>query len=234
MNKTIITRGLWGCLCFLTLYSFFSCEKEKESEEIRTIPTVKLFYSTNANYETFVKNGDVLEYTLKLNSAESSEGVKIDKVVYYWDGNQVMTALDSDHKFSILTDQMLGLHVLRSEIFCSGDGYTSISFNLSHEFTVVDDYPIINFVADYPETVSNGDTFTCSIKKYEGNTMNVSITKVTYYWDSDKLIETSMAPYTLSYPLSNVTAGEHILRVAVSVTGDWSGTITYPYKVTVN
>ena len=231
MNKTIISKGLWVYICFLTLYSFSSCEKE----ETLSVPTVKMFYSTNASYETFVKNGDVLEYTLKLNAAESSEGVKIDKIVYYWDDNQIMTALDSEHKFStIITDQALGQHVLRSEIYCSGDGYADTSLKLTHNFTVVDDYPIINFVADYPEKVSNGDTFTCSIKEDEGNTMNVTITKVTYYWESDKLIETTLAPYELSFPINNVPIGEHILRVAVSVTGDWSGTITYPYKVTVN
>lgn len=235
MNKIIIKNGLWLFMCLTTVLGFSSCDNEEITGETLTTPVVKLLYSTNASYETFIKNGDVLEYILRLNVEESSDGVVIDKVDYYWDDNLMTTAMDSDHKFSVtMENQALGEHTFRAEVHCSGKGYANMTLKLTRTFCIVDEYPVINFIAEHPETISNGETFTCSVREDEKNTLDVSITKVTYYWDREKLIETSMSPYLLSYAINGVSAGEHLLQVAVSVSGGWNGTITYPYKITVN
>ena len=171
MNKMSFRQIVVVLTCTIAAFSFFSCDKEDKL----TIPEVKISFSTNADYLTFIKNGDVLECTLKLNAEESSEGVHIDKVEYYWDEQTQMTALDSDHKFSMkITNQALGEHTLRAEVHCSGDGYMDYNVKLSHTFIVVEEYPVINFLAEFPDTIANGDVFTKKVMVKVGGSIGIA------------------------------------------------------------
>lgn len=203
---------------------FISCDKD----ETIKVPTVNFLYDTNATLVTYIRNGDVLEYSLMIDTVNSSKGIQIDKVEYLWDDVSIKTALDSKHSLSYLIEkQSNGEHKLKAVAHCSGKGYSNTQYTVTHPITVVEELPIVNYIIECPDTVSKSDTFTCSIRPDENNTLNLNIDKVTYLWDLEQLLETSMKPYVFSYPLTNVHPGGHLLIARVRVVGDWTGTIPF-------
>ncbi len=223
------------CLAALTLFLLCMVVSSCDDDDTVTlaVPNASFYYQINAWYGTFVTNGETLEYEVTLNESNSSPNISISKVEYYWDNDLIMIAKDTKHKLSwLVKGQTLGDHDLMVKAYTGGSGYTDLISSWRHTITVVDVLPTMSYVIDYPSTISNGETFTCTVAMGE-STLDIKIAKVSYYWDDELLLETSLAPYRLSYPIEKQYVGEHVLTVEVQVTGEWNGTTTYSYAVEV-
>ncbi len=212
-------------LCLLCL-SLSSCgEEEVESTTISSSTTTSssyyLSYNTTNNlvYSEFIANGDTLEYEITLNEEKSDPNAYITKVEYYWDGNLIQTNTGSAPNLCwVVKNQSLGEHELKIIIHADGDEFEDSTTQLSLSVTVVDAIPFVDFVLDFPREISNGEIFTCAIYNSEDTNVDVSA-NVTYYWDDQLIMSTTVPPYELSYPLSNQSVGIHKLTIEMEISG---------------
>ncbi len=223
-------------LCLLSV-TFSSCDHDHHDPDdivTKTMPNADFSFTTSAMYGQYVTNGYVLEYTVAIDEDKSSSGIYIDKAEYYWDGELIQTATNYEHKLNWLVDsQTLGEHSLQIKIYVKGDGYSDTTYTFSVVISVVDTIPNIDFIIDFPEEISGGDTFTCTVGESDETTLDVAIEKVSYYWDDELLLETSLSPYEFAYPVYDQTPGIHVFMVKVHVTGEWNGSVNYTYYITV-
>lgn len=201
---------------------FSSCE---EKEEI-VIPEV---YFTYEGW-FYVANGETLELkSFSIDEARSSDGVHINLVNYYFDGEKVASSASSPFGLGYLVrDKSVGEHELKIYVEVSGDGYADMKYTLNLVVYVLekpfaldfDCYFDNEFVADKP-TVSNGETFSGYIALAEDNTIEATITKVEYYWDGKLFGASSLTPFSFSYAVSNETAGKHSFKYVVTTDTDY-------------
>lgn len=231
-------RKSFSTLMFLLVLvgalSFSSCQKDDEI----VIPEVKFSYDG----WLYVANGETLTFkSFSINEAKSSEGVHINLVNYYFDGEKIASTTSSPFGFSyLLQDKSVGEHNLKVYVEVSGDGYADMQYTLNFTVNVLEEpfaldfdvYYDNGFEADKP-TVSNGETFSGHIELAESSTINATITKVEYYWDDNLFGASSIAPFTFSYAVNGETAGNHTFKYVATTSTDYGDFTTTATRTVV-
>lgn len=204
--------------------SFSSCETDEI--EIK-IPTVAFKYG---DFWPYVANGETLSIgSFTIDTENSSEGIQIYLVEYYFDGEKIASTTSYPFGFSyLIKDVSVGEHNLKVYVEVSGDGYSDAKYTINLTVNVLEEpfaldfdvYYDNGFEADKP-TVSNGETFSGHIELAESNTVDATITKVEYYWDDNLFGASSIAPFTFSYAVNGETAGNHTFKFVATTSTDY-------------
>lgn len=222
---------LLSILCLLCIQAV-SCESDKTTEF--KIPHAEFTYSSTSSYGTFLTNGADFQFTLALDEEKSSEGLRITQIDYYWDDQKVTTVGGMNLTMTYhLQNETLGEHHLKVVARCSGEGYSTVTYTMELPFTVCEQIPVIDFTCPNIQSVNHNGLLECNVQPVEGIASGASISKVAYYLDDRLLLETAMAPYTLSCPVKNEKLGEHKFAVRVTFQGLWDGQITRTYPITI-
>lgn len=217
-------------LLLLVLTASFLCSSCGE-EEI-TIPNVYFKYKM----WSYVANGDTLTVDkLVIDEEKSSEGIHIDLINYYFDGEKIASPTSSPYGMKyLIKDKTIGEHELKVYIEVSGDGYAKMKYTLTFTIHVLEEPFNLSFHCNFDKnfgdktpTYSKNETITGNVSLNTQTTIDAEITKVEYYWDNKLFSATSLPPYRFSYSPANESVGEHELKFVVYTTsdvGDFSST----------
>jgi len=207
--------------------SFSSCQKDDEI----VIPEVNFKF----NYWPYLANGETLTIkSFSIDTEKSSEGVHINLVNYYFDGEKIASSTSSPFDLNyLIKEKSVGEHELKIYVETSGDGYADMKYTLNYTIYVLEEPFALDFKDSYDNdieadnqlTVSNGETFSGHLELAESNTVKATITKVEYYWDDNLFGASSIAPFTFSYAVNGETAGSHTFKFVATASTDY-GVIT--------
>lgn len=216
---------LTGALCLT------SCDKDDEEYYAKFLFTFEanLFSDEDA---PLLSNGEMLNVSVRLDTDNSSDGVRIKSVEYYFDGEKILTTSTSPYSLKyLIQNQALGSHVLTGKITYKGGDF-EFNYDFSREIVVQDAPAYINAplligedkeydeVEDSVVVVSRDDSFYGSVPQVSSN-IGASITKVEYYWDDVLFGASNVSPYKFSYDISSEETGEHTFIYIVHVTSDY-------------
>lgn len=245
--KKILLSILSCLLVFLGCATVLSCTEEEvtvktktETSTSTTVTTMNVSlnsYFSGVLYSTtrqayLIANGETFYVdSLILDKEKSSEGLSIKNVKYYFDDKEISTVSAAPYRFSYpFKDETVGDHKLKYEVTTVLDGKESVTtcensiLVLSEPFTVDDAL----YLGDFEERVDNktdlvfskNETLTGHTELL-GSSVNAKVVKVEYYWDSNLIAASSIAPYNFSYDLANETEGTHVLMRTTTVDCDY-------------
>lgn len=224
--KTRFHISYIGLILFSLLF-FTSCEKE---ETKINMPAAKFKFTNSWMY---VANGETLKIQeLSLDQSQSSPGIRIKNVEYYFDGELISASTSAPFGLSyLIQNKSLGEHELKIKAKVVGDGYSDTDFTLRVKVTVLDKPFVldlkINFDTEFTydeqnkrEGLHNGETLAGSVEISEETSFDAKITKVEYFWDDKAIGATSFEPFYFSFPIENETIGIHEFKIVATTTSE--------------
>lgn len=213
--KTSIHSLISFLLLLCGVVTFSSCDE--------TISTKIIMPHAVFQYEgfLFVGNGESLNIKkFDIDREQSSDGIYIDQVTYYFDGKQIATS--NSYPFSLdylIQNQSIGKHTLEIVSLVKGEGYTDTKFTVTLSVYVLEEPFVLDFQIKWNNTISNGtiqngDILSGTVELKE-TTLDVTITKVEFYWDDQLFSATSKAPYQFNFPIENEKIGTHLFKYVI-------------------
>lgn len=213
--------------------SFSSCHKDEHYDVKLSIVKHGFFAGGNL----LIANGQYIEIdTCKINKAESSDGVYITSVEYYFDDENISTTKSLPYGLKYLVNNAsVGIHTLKITANVGTDDGYNFSFPFEYTVNVVSEPPTVDislFLGDDSEPIgskeiklSRNEPFTGHIV-LNGSNIGASISKIEYYWDGELFGASKQRPYSFSYDISNEEAKDHVFLYRITFDSDY-GEITY-------
>lgn len=213
-------------------YSFLSVTETVTMSSFRCNFSSKMLWSSSK--EVFLTaNGETIGVdSLILEEKNSTEGLYIKQVKYFFDSKELCTVSIAPYNFSCsINNEKVGEHKFSFEItYCEKNG-TEHTSNTEYNVTVMPESLNIDdalFIGDNTERVtdktdimlSNDDNLTGHLELL-GSNVNAKIKKVEYYFDGKLISASSIEPYSFNYDLSKVSAGKYKFTRVVYIDSDY-------------
>lgn len=186
-----------------------------------------------------IANGQSIQIdTCKIDKANSSDGVRITSVDYYFDGEKIATTKSFPYGLShLVNNASSGSHTLKIVANVDTDEGFNFSFPFEYTVNVASEPPSLDlslYIGDDNNPVGSkaiildkNEPFTGSLVLNESN-FGATISKVRYYWDGELFNTSSRSPYTFNYDISNESASDHTFLYEVTFDSDY-GEFTQTY-----
>lgn len=188
----------------------------------------------------YAANGDILEvWSFDIYPQNSSPGIYITEVKYYFDENLIATSTTPPFAMSyVVENQTVGKHIFKAVADVKGDGYADTTYTYDREILILEKPYSLKFDVIYdndahPNEVRNGETFSGRIEVNENSTVVPTISSMIFFWDDKQISVSTTPPYEFSYTLQDEPIGEHTFRFVASTYDDIAGSVTHINDYTV-
>ena len=188
----------------------------------------------------YAANGDILEvWSFNIYPQNSSPGIYITEVKYYFDDNLIATSTTPPFAMSyVVENQTVGKHIFKAVAEVKGEGYADTTYTYDREILILEEpYSLIfDVIYDndaHPDEVRNGETFSGRIEVNENSTVIPTISSMIFFWDNKQIATLTAPPYEFSYSIQDEAIGEHTFRFVARVYDDIAGYVTHINDYTV-
>lgn len=162
----------------------------------------------------YVTTGETLQITPYLLAERSSKDCKIEKVVYYWDGDSIDTKNSSPFSLNFQVNDAEGsehkLHIVIHYNDINGTGMYNWSYGnykIQKETETVERWAIKSNREDY----KIGETVQIVANRYKWQKQKETCT-FNVYMDGNKIGSSSVFPYELNYEIKDISIGTHTIK----------------------